>query len=524
MAGLEQHARGGLDGFMPGAADLEENLVLALKDDLPVIKAAGEIHGAECPDKVFTPQPRGWGTEVGYGAGHGDFHRQCSVKSRYRGNVILKIRRWFDDESCTAVKLAQLFGLTSRQADASQAIELCHKLLEPRGEVSASRLAGELLSAYEALEPPDREAFFDRLIRDFSPDPEAVGKAGEAYRKDPSGQNLTWLQEMVEPPRRELFRRLNMAPGGTRILVEMRGELLRQADEHPHRKPIAADLAYLLTAWFNRGFLSLRRIDWRTSAMILEKLILYEAVHEIQGWRDLRRRLEADRRCYAFFHPALPDEPIIFIEAALTRGMSDRVQPLLDPDSPVLNPKLASCAVFYSITNCQEGLRGVPFGSFLLKQVLEDLQTELPQLKRFATASPIPGFMEWLAAEGFEKLVEAIQERRWLLDSKFRAELERRLPSMCAYYLLHAKQGNHPLDPVARFHLRNGAYLERINFLGDTSDLGVWQSAGLLANYVYNLGDVERNHELYARDHRVIASHELQALAKQAGKFLGGAE
>lgn len=418
------------------------------------------------------------------------------------------------------MKLGQLFGFSQRpnggrsgMRAARHSISLCHALLSTRGEVTGSRLAAELIVSYEDLDEPAREGFFDLLIQEFSPDPDEVGEAGEAYRDHPSAENLAWLQQVVEPPRQELFRRLNMASGGTRLLVEMRGELLRQLKEHPYWQPIADDLAHLLTSWFNRGFLQLRKIDWHTSAMILEKLILYEAVHQIQGWRDLRRRLEADRRCYAFFHPALPDEPIIFIEAALTRGISSKVQPLIDPESPVLNPSSADCAVFYSITNCQKGLRGVPFGSFLIKHVVEDLEREFPRLRRFATASPIPGFAGWLNEQGYGSLLDHLGEP----DASGR--LEETLLPLCAYYLLHAKAGKEPLDPVARFHLRNGAYLERINWMGDSSKIGIGRSAGLLANYVYNLGDVERNHEAYSREYRVISSHDIQALAKQAIKL-----
>ena len=281
---------------------------------------------------------------------------------------------------------------------ARKVIQLCRNLLSERGEVSGTLLAGEALAAYQALDETSRDGFFDLLVQEFSPDPEQVGHAGDAYRANPTAATLARLQTAVESPREELFRRLNLAPGGTRHLVELRARMLRMLDLNPHWEPVVADLERLLIAWFNRGFLELRRIDWRTSAMVLEKLIRYEAVHEIHGWNDLHRRLEADRRCYAFFHPALPDEPIIFIEVALTRGMSEKVQPLIDPGSPVLPPESADCAMFYSITNCQEGLRGVPFGSFLIKQVVEDLGREFPRIRKFATVSPVPSFREWLAA------------------------------------------------------------------------------------------------------------------------------
>jgi malonyl-CoA decarboxylase len=330
----------------------------------------------------------------------------------------------------------------------------------------------------------------------------------------------------VEPPRQELFRRLNLAPDGTRILVAMRSQVLQESALTERLKPIAADLAHLFTSWFNRGFLVLRRIDWRTSAVILEKLIQYEAVHQIQGWHDLRRRLETDRRCYAFFHPALPDEPIIFIEVALSRGLIDKVQALLDPDSAVLDAEAAEWAIFYSITNCQEGLRGVPFGSFLIKHVVEDVSKEFPRIKKFATLSPVPGFRKWLSEKAaalqaspklaaFSEAMAKLDSPQWMDDAAVRAELPRHLLPLAAYYFLHAKQNQEPLDPVARFHLKNGARLERINWLGDTSASGLQRSVGLTVNYVYKLPDVERNHELYVREHKVRASREIEALAKR---------
>jgi malonyl-CoA decarboxylase len=285
----------------------------------------------------------------------------------------------------------------------------------------------------------------------------------------------------------------------------MRSQVLREIDGGAGLQALAADLGHLLTSWFNRGFLTLQRIDWRSSASVLQKLIDYEAVHQIQGWHDLRRRLEADRRCYAFFHSALAEEPLIFIEVALTRGMSDRVQPLLDPDSAVQNPEAADSAIFYSITNCQEGLRGVPFGSLLIKQVVDDLKKSLPRIRTFATLSPIPGFRRWLTGLG-----------RDLDPGQPDAKMKQRLIALCAHYLVHEKRGREPLDSVARFHLKNGARLDRINWLADTSATGLQQSGGLMANYVYDVADLERNHELYARSGQVVCSRRVQTLAKQA--------
>ncbi|MSV35488.1 MAG: decarboxylase [Bryobacterales bacterium] len=399
-----------------------------------------------------------------------------------------------------------------------QVASLCLSLLSERGEISGVRLATDALVAYQALDTPSRQAFFDDLANQLGPDPDQVGRCGDAYRADPSPANLAALQRAVESPRQELFRRLNLAPGGTRGLVDMRQDLLRETPLHPEWSALEADLGGLLTSWFNRGFLTLQRIDWNTSANILEKLIQFEAVHAIQGWQDLHRRLQADRRCFAFFHPALPGDPIIFIEVALTRGMSARIQPLLDPDSPVSDPRAADCAIFYSITNCQEGLRGVPFGSFLIKKVAEDLSAEFPRLKHFATLSPVPGFRSWLNQSAAEQekvsalLSRLDQPASWGDD--FSAQVSQELEPLCAYYLTQAKHGKEPLDPVARFHLRNGARLERINPLGDTSPAGIQRSAGLMANYVYRLADVERNHELYTNEYRVISSHHVGWLAK----------
>jgi len=429
------------------------------------------------------------------------------------------------------LKLVELFGLSAKhesdrresgrrrddQRAVSQLVAACNNLLSQRGEVSGARLAAGVLNRYQALDAAARDLFFDGLISEFSPDPEEVGRAGDAYRDEPSAENLARLQQAVEPPRQELFRRLNIAPGGTQVLVEMRGHLL-EAGQDSALAPIAADLAHLLTSWFNRGFLVLQRIDWHTSATILEKLIQYEAVHQIQGWQDLRRRLEVDRRCYAFFHPAMPQEPIIFVEAALTQGIGDKVQPLLDPESRVENPESADTVLFYSITNCQNGLSGIPMGSFLIKQVVEDLRREFPRIRRFATLSPVPGFHAWLQsnlAASKPNLLAKLEAPNWAGDPKLRTELQESLVPLCAYYLLRVKRGKEPIDSVARFHLRNGARLERINWLGDTSRAGLERSTGLTVNYLYRLSDLERNHELYSRDYRVAASREIEALSKR---------
>jgi len=411
--------------------------------------------------------------------------------------------------------LGRLLGTAPGRAggDTRKAEALCRALLSERGEAAGTALAREALDAYEALDDAGRARLFDALAQEFAPDPERVARAAEAYRRDPSASNQVRLQAVVEPPRQELFRRLNMAPGGTAGLVALRKQLLRELPQHPEWAALDADLLHLLRSWFNRGFLVLERIDWRTSAIVLEKLIAYEAVHAIKGWPDLHRRLEADRRCFAFFHPALPDEPLIFIEVALTRTMAGRVQPLLDVAAPLGDPRQARCAMFYSITNCQDGLRGISFGNFLIKQVAEELRDELPQLRTFATLSPIPGFRKWLRGRdvaGLERL-----ERPGWQQAKGSDSLESLLMPLCASYLLGGKRGTEPLDPVARFHLGNGARLERIDWLADTSPSGIESSAGMMANYVYRLAEVEHNHELFVNEHRVIASRQVERLARE---------
>jgi len=395
--------------------------------------------------------------------------------------------------------------------------QLCDALLAESGEYASTALAREAVAKWQGLDAAAREQFFD-VLAGYSPAEEKLKGAAAAYQADPSSENLIALQQATESPRRELFDRLNMAPGGTAALVEMRRILLTGIKRKPEWRALDYDLRRRLRSWFNRGFLRLERIDWRTSALVLEKLIEYEAVHAVQGWPDLRRRLEADRRCYAFFHPQLPDEPIIFIEVALTRGMSARVQPLLDMNAPVDSPANADCAMFYSITNCQDGLRGISFGNQLIKQVAEDLKREFPHLRRFATLSPIPGFRRWLEKNAAPGLLERLADPAWHLGA-VPEELEKELLRLCAFYLLRAKGGNEqdaePLDPVARFHLGNGASLERLNWLGDASESGMARSAGIMANYVYWLAELEKNHERYFREHLVAASSAVEKLARE---------
>ena len=377
------------------------------------------------------------------------------------------------------------------------------------------KIAEETLTLYRTMGPEARAEFFTSLALHFSPDPESVGVAGEAYRLDTSPKNLARLREVAEPPRQELFRRLNTAPGATATLVELRGQIFAGLAKNPQWEPVADDLGHLFTSWFNRGFLVMRQISWTSPASVLEKVIRYEAVHQIHGFGDLRRRLAADRRCYAFFHPALPDEPIIFIQAALTRGMSAKVQALLDLNAAVLDPKAADSAIFYSITNCLDGLRGVPFGSFLIKQVVDDLRASLPNLRHFATLSPVPGFAAWLKKHPrYGEFSGALANENWLQEPALAAGLSEKLIPLCVQYLVRARNGREPKDAVARFHLRNGAELERINWLGDVSAAGMQRSFGIMVNYVYRLADIERNHERYTGDFKIAAAPSIRAIVR----------
>jgi len=410
---------------------------------------------------------------------------------------------------------------------------LARALLSGRGEASGVAIARELLDRYRALDPEGRKAFFRVIADDFKPKPDVVKAAATAFLDNPGEATLHELRNAVESPRQEFFRRLNLAAGATGEIVAMRRDLLRLKKSEPGFAAVDDDIAHLFTSWFNRGFLVLRRIDWQTPAVILEKIIRYEAVHEIQGWDDLRRRLEpADRRCFAFFHPSLIDEPLIFVEVALTRDLAGNIQNLIGdpPPAPGENRSPPNTAVFYSISNCQEGLRGISFGNFLIKQVVEELAREQPQLKTFVTLSPVPTFARWLdravAGEGSRVVTEAdrvalqmLSDPGWIDDPEETEALKPTLLSLAAHYFLQARtHDKRPIDPVARFHLGNGARLERINWMGDVSEKGLREAHGLMVNYLYELKDIERNHEAYANDGEVVASRTVKGLLRATPK------
>ena len=403
---------------------------------------------------------------------------------------------------------------------------LCAKLIsDEHGEASSVAMASEVLTRWSALDAPGQRDFLLALAGGFGPDPVRLNRAIDAYRASPDAQTVTELHDAAEPPRQEVIRRLNLAPLGTQTLVRMRETALHHLPDHPVLRALDADFVHLFSSWFNRGFLVLRRIDWASPANILEKIIRYEAVHQISDWDELRRRLQpGDRRCFAFFHPALVDEPLIFVEVALADECPSSIDSLLAPDRDPSSGAHTSTAVFYSISNCQAGLRGISFGDFLIKQVVDELRRELPELEIFCTLSPVPGFAAWLAhqladeasllpAEDREAL-SRLHGDDWLHDPDLAAAIRPPLLRAAAIYFLKAKTpAGKPLDPVARFHLNNGASLHRLNFPADTSPRGLREAHGLMVNYRYKQDEIEANHERLAREGHVAASVEVQQLA-----------
>jgi len=431
-----------------------------------------------------------------------------------RGRALLRLRRT---------------GAFDAGQDASSLIELCEALLSGRGEASGTAMAREVLDRYRQLDEAGRLAFFETLARKFGPDREKLAHAIETWRAQPNDDDASDVHFDSEPRRQELFRRLNRAPGGFGELVAMRADLVRAMKGNKVLGALDRDVVHLLASWFNRGFLVLRRIDWSTPANILEKIIRYEAVHEIRDWDDLRRRIDpADRRCYAFFHPALVDEPLIFVEVALTGSIPGAIAPLLAQDRALVPIDRARTAVFYSISNTQRGLGGISFGSFLIKQVVEELQRELPKLENFVTLSPVPGFMAWLKQAGDVPVSEAerallarLDAPDWVEDAEFAGQLRSVLEPLAAFYFLKARSSKGRLiDSVARFHLGNGAKLERINWLGDVSPKALRESAGIMVNYLYRLEDIEKNHEAFANQGEIAASGAVRKLLKPEGRRL----
>ena len=405
---------------------------------------------------------------------------------------------------------------TARRSQSSVERELdaflraCRRLLSARGEANSAVHAATALRQYQQLSEPAQLRFFEHLDADFGLDPNSVLEAAQRYASEPTAHTLMKLTAVAEPPRQELLRRLNRAPGGTALIVQMRRQLLRVLPTHPQLAAVEADFFHLLSSWFNPGFLQMQQVDWNSPAQLLEKIIQHEAVHAIDGWDDLRRRLQPDRRCFAFFHPQLPGEPLIFVEIALVPAMPAAIAPLIEKAAQPAAPKQYRVATFYSISNCQPGLRGVSLGNFLIKRVAERLCAEFPSLRSFCTLSPMPGFIRWLnqvnveAAE-FSDVRQQLSSALEKLDrdatnalhpaqvSKPQRDALLALASIYLRFVSPTAAG----DPVAKFHLGNGARLQRINWAGDLSKNGLRQSAGMMVNYLYDLAKVEEYHQRF---------------------------
>jgi malonyl-CoA decarboxylase len=389
------------------------------------------------------------------------------------------------------------------------------------GDVATRQRATQIGSRYAALPAGARLKFFEVLasfdVNRVSVDAAvaAVGSATDGLERSTAERRL---RAALVPSRVRLLRAFNSLPSGVKFLVELRADLLDAVKADPQLQPLEADLKELLATWFDLGFLDMRRISWDAPASLLEKLGHYEAVHEVRGWSDLKNRLDVDRRCFAFMHPAMPDEPLIFVEVALTTEMSADMATLLDQRAPVTDPALATNAIFYSISNCQRGLDGISFGNALIKRVVQELAREFRHLRTFVTLSPMPRFRDWLETQGGAHgtadvpLKAMFVNRGWSRDAGAAATLRAPLMQLAAHYLLEAKRGNRAFDPVARFHLSNGARLERINWLADTSAKGMRESAGMMVNYLYRLDQIDDNQASYTLDGRIVASPSVTAL------------
>ena len=425
----------------------------------------------------------------------------------------------------------ELLNLRSNGKPVTNMNRLCLALLSEKGEASGTALAREVIISYHNMNSDERAAFFEMLHQEFGPDEQSIFDAADKFKTSRDIDDYLALSKAIEPGRQRLFRRINTAPNGIEAIVGMRADLLYLLETRPHLRAVDADLRHLLRSWFNRGFLKLERIDWHTSATVLEKLINYESVHEIQSWADLQRRLASDRRCFAFFHPALPEEPLIFMEAALVTGLADTIAPLLDINAPVIEPDQADSVIFYSINNCLVGLKGISFGNFLIKQVATELAREFPGLKLFSTLSPMPLFtralrdrtvfsierLTGILKEDVEKPCKEADETEIdqalskLLEDPMAHEraLLQPLQRLGLAYLTHAKRQDKLYDPVAYFHLSNGARLERINAFANVSPRGLQESAGLMVNYRYIPEEFESNHEAFVHRQEIPLSRKL---------------
>jgi malonyl-CoA decarboxylase len=399
-------------------------------------------------------------------------------------------------------------------------INLSEDLISHKGVASGIALARVVVNRYQSLNDKQKLAFFKDLKKSILTDIPAIKKLAEEFVSKPDEASLKKLSDQLKSKCQVLFSRMNMAPDGTKAIVSLRKDLLRFLPDNPELKVIDDDLKVLLTTWFNPGFLELRKIDWDTEASILEKIIRYETVHNIDNWNDLKQRLVENRRCFAYFHPALEDEPLIFVEVALTKGIASSVQTILNEKTGEIDKM--DTAIFYSINNCQRGLRGIPLGNFLIKRVVAEINQEIPGIRKFSSLSPVPGFTKWLIKqtdlkksqlpEIDKRMLMLLNKENWHEDERALKELKKPLIKACAHYLVHEKSRNRPANSVARFHFGNGADLFRINWMGNTSKNGLNESFGIMVNYRYDLKDIESNHEHYMREGKLALSKSVRNL------------
>ena len=454
----------------------------------------------------------------------------------FQRRAVVKVLRAWDEITGTARAITGTIDPELPKQDTDRIIKQMEECLAHKGgEVSARRRTIELGHTYLSLTDKGKERFLKILFEQFDINKTLLSEKIDLYLRTKSHADQ-WhqesdLREILEPGRLTILRQFNALPEGIKFLVDMRADLLRLKRHDAALGILETDLRKLLASWFDIGLLDMREINWNSPASLLEKLIEYEAVHEIRSWADLKNRLDADRRCFAFFHHKMPDEPLIFVEVALVQGIASNIQDLLDVTTPAMDISTVDTAIFYSISNAQNGLAGISFGNFLIKRVVDRLTQELPGLRHFVTLSPIPGFRSWLdkklksgeisvftdtesKANGNVSLDDFL-ESNWHDNPQVAEALKKPLMRLCATYLLEEKKNGKALDPVANFHLSNGAQLERLNWLADTSKKGIKQSCGMMVNYYYQLSKIEENHEAYAGGKVIPASTGVRGLLKK---------
>ncbi len=388
------------------------------------------------------------------------------------------------------------------------------------GEVTARNNTIELGKTYLGLSEIGKERFFTLLLENFDTDKAEILNLLETLSKKLNYKNQEKLMKAMNAKRKKIFTQFLALTNGLKFIVDMRADLLRIVKQNPNLGKLENEIRQILLLWFDVGLLDMQRITWRSSAYLLEKLIAYEAVHQISSWNDLRNRLDSDRRCFAFFHYKMPDEPLIFVEVALYNNIASNIQDLLDESAPILQHEKANTAVFYSISNSQKGLVGINLGNFLIKKVVQELAHELPNIKHFITLSPIPCFVKWIKANietlDFDKEETKNEIEDAITCSEMtKEEIKQELVNLCAYYLLCVKKGIKTYDPVANFHLSNGANLKQINWQANNTKKGYQESFGIMVNYHYELNKIEDNHENYMSNGTIAATKFLYSLSKK---------